>query len=412
MSGNYRLTLPSRRNLGEWVDLIGTKLGIPETGISEKIAGGETSNTQNWINSAKASEINKAYPSGNSYHAAGEAVDKTVGGGATGSWEPKQDNSNSNGGGGNGGGGNGPSDTEVQQLAKMQSRNPVQESRYQELMSQQSGQDRAAIDDAYKALFNEFGKQEQAVRAGAETNRGDINARYGVDKEKYNAELDKMLSDIGTNKKDFLKSVSDAIAQNVNDYNALSQRSNVRYGGGSSVGDLMKELATKELFKQQGLTRREKSAGEAKFAGLIKDANTFVSQKLGDLDLWKREALGKIDSNMSAQLAQIGAQRASTEAEKANAKLGVLQQARQQAQKIAMMDAEIRNNLASAYVANLQEISGRTMTPEQVKGIYSQFSDINFKPYEDAAAQSIIPSRSTLSKDDEDKINQLFTIQH
>ena len=58
---NYQITKPSFGNLGEWADLIGTKLGVPETGLSEAIAGRPTSNTQNWINRASADEIRGVY---------------------------------------------------------------------------------------------------------------------------------------------------------------------------------------------------------------------------------------------------------------------------------------------------------------------------------------------------------------
>jgi len=55
------LSWPSRENLGQNIDLIGSYLGLPETGLSEKIAGGETMNSQNYINSAQAAEGNTTY---------------------------------------------------------------------------------------------------------------------------------------------------------------------------------------------------------------------------------------------------------------------------------------------------------------------------------------------------------------
>lgn len=50
------LSFPSRQNLGQNLDLIGTFLGLPETGWSERIAGGNTMNSQNYINNARAAE--------------------------------------------------------------------------------------------------------------------------------------------------------------------------------------------------------------------------------------------------------------------------------------------------------------------------------------------------------------------
>lgn len=399
--------------LGNILDAIGTAFNAKERGWSEKIANAPTTNTGVTQQSKDAGldtwktvhydtpkggswESFKGYPEGIS-----PEQEKAA----------KEQQSGNNGGGNNGGGG-GISDSELQMLTKMD-RNPVQEERYRQLLAMQNGVDTREIDEAYEKVMNAFGQQEEVVRGGAKSSQTSIEDQYKIDADKANAELDKMLSDIGVNKNEFLTSVADAINQNLTGYNALEQRANVRYGGGSSLGDLMRELAAKELYKQQGQARNQQVAGEAKFASLEAEAQQFISQKLTDLGQWKKDSLAKIEQNLQEQLANISMRKQDTEVQKANAKLGLLQEARNKAQEISMADAQIRTEIASAYIANLQETTGKTLTPEQVQSIYSQFSDINFSPYGQATGQAnaIAYNPNALSKEDEDKLNQLFTAQ-
>jgi hypothetical protein len=399
--------------LGNILDAIGTAFNAKERGWSEQIANAPTTNTGVTQQSKDAGldtwkTVHYDTPKGGSFESFKgypEGISPE---------QVKDAGGNTGGNGGTGGSGGAMSDSEFQMLTKMD-RNPIQEERYRQLLAEQNGGiDTRAIDEAYAGAMNEFGKQEGVVRSGAESSKVSTEDQYKIDADKANAELDKMLGDIGVNKNEFLASVADAINQNLTGYNALEQRANVRYGGGSSLGDLMRELAAKELYKQQGQARNQQVAGEAKFAGLEAEAQQFISQKLTDLGQWKKDSLAKIEQNLQEQLANISMRKQDTEIQKANAKLGLLQEAKNKAQEVSMADAQIRTEIASAYIANLQETSGKTMTPEQIQSIYSQFSDINFSPYGQATGQSTQlaynPS-TTLSKEDEDKLSQLFTAQ-
>lgn len=100
----------ARSNLGNNLDVIGSYAGLPETGISEWVAGGPTANSQNWINSAAADGGNTAYEApynvgsqlgpGN-YPGALEFRNQTSGG------TPPPTNDSTGGGGNNGGGAGG-----------------------------------------------------------------------------------------------------------------------------------------------------------------------------------------------------------------------------------------------------------------------------------------------------------------
>ena len=271
------------------------------------------------------------------------------------------------------------------------------------------GVDTGAIDDAYKSVLAAFGQQEEAARSGAAQSSSDIESRHTLDTEKVNAELDQMLRDLGVKQKGFQQSQEDVLDQNVVDYNALEQRANVRYGGGSSLGDLMRELAAKELYKQQGLTRREGQAGNVQFETQIQDAKLFMNQKIGDLEQFKKESLGSIASNLKASLAEISSRRGQTDTAKAEAKLGLLQQARQEAASISAQDNALRGELFSAYIANVQELSGKVLTPREIASLQSEFANINFTSQGQGQTDPLAYNPSGLSGEDEDEFNQLFS---
>lgn len=277
---------------------------------------------------------------------------------------------------------------------------------------QGNGVDMRMLDEAYGNLQNIFGQQESAARGNAATAEKSVMDRYGADVGKTQAEQDKLIRDLMTKKQQFTESALGAANQNVVDYNALEQRANVRYGGGSSLGDLMRELAAKELYKQQGQIRTQQLAGERDFGQQEQDAKLFISQKLGDLDLWKNEAIGKIQESLSGALAQINAMRGESEINKANAKIAALQKAQDDARQITAADVQFRTGLMSAYIQNAQETMGRAFTPEEISNLVAQFNSPVFSPYQQAYS-NMAYNPGALSKDDEEqkRINELMLQQ-
>lgn len=262
------------------------------------------------------------------------------------------------------------------------------------------------IDEAYGGLMSAYGQQEEAAKFGAGESKKNIEAKYGSDVEKTNAELNKLMRDIELNRQRFAQSGFAAESQNVGDYNALEQRANVRYGGGSSLGDLMRELAAKEYYKQQGGLRQQRLAGETDFANNINDTQLFFQQKISDLDLWKNEALSKVEDNLKSILANISTQRGQGEANKANAKLAALQQAQADAKNIQAADVQFRNTLFTTYLQQQQETMGRSFTPAEIANLYSTFNSPVFSPNQQAYA-NFSYNPAAFGKKDEEELNQL-----
>ena len=190
-----------RKEAGNFVEALGMLIapGAKDTGISEWIAGGPTTYTQ-----AKANTTGET-GTPTFYNDAGQvATSQPTQGGVSGSWESAQptQQTSDNGGNTSGGGGSSGGDSLLEYLAKI-NRNPVQETQYQEQLALQnrSKVDNAAVDAAYKTLMESYGMQEKSARTGAETGSANVEARNKNEVEKVNAELEKMLRDLGITQK-------------------------------------------------------------------------------------------------------------------------------------------------------------------------------------------------------------------
>lgn len=242
------------------------------------------------------------------------------------------------------------------------------------------GVDTRALEDAYGRLQGLFGEQETTARGTAASADKSILDNYGSSIAKTEAEKAKMLRDIQLNKQRFDEAGFGALDQNARDYSALEQRANVRYGGGSGVGDLMRELAAKEFYRSQGGVRKQQLAGEQDFANQMSDTELFIGEKLGDLDLWKNDAMAEVKNRLTTQLNQISSMRAESEIAKEERKLAALQTAQENARRITEADNQFKSNLLTQYMASKSEIMGRALTPQEIQSIIPQFMGPGLNP--------------------------------
>lgn len=261
------------------------------------------------------------------------------------------------------------------------------------------------VEEAYGGLMSSFGEQESLAKQGAESSKTGIQEQYLADTKSTQSELEKLLRDIDLNRSKLQESGSAALDDSARSYRALEQRANVRYGGGSGLGDLMRELAAKELYRSQGGIRKEQLAGEKDIVRNITDTNLFFEDKRSKLELWRNQAIREVENNLNSILANISAQKGMAQRDKDLAKIDALNKARSDAQGIRMADVQFRGELFNTYLANMQEQMGRTFTPEEIADIYSKFNSPVFSPYAQASGQApYVPGAGR----DEDELNQLM----
>jgi len=139
--------------------------------------------------------------------------------------------------------------------------------------------------------------------------------------------------------------VTSAADQALQAFRALGQQAQAGFGGQTSTGGALSELAQQEYLR--GARERENFQNTAglTFEGQRTQVANFIAQKHADLDNWLNEAKLSIQSNMRNQLGQINQLQALTEQQKQQAKLEALQNTVNQNRAIELADRQFRRQI-------------------------------------------------------------------
>lgn len=296
----------TKQVLGNWADTLGTTLGLPETGLSERIAGGPTVNTAK--NQAYVSE-NPSTPMQSTPNASYNPPNTSTNNGPVYSPAPQNQNQNQN-----------------------QNKNTTKAD--PNAMVNIGGVNKTVRSAQAEGLMDEFGNmiqsgadsQQKAAEAAAEARRnaaaGKYNAQVGISqnakagaKESY----DWLVSTIGSNKQDLLEQVALNDKQGTADYQLQNEKTTQQYdkakqdilstyrdlqtaqekilrgsGMGSSSRSQEAELKLTNLL---GKDMSQVSTNEADSLAMIGNALTSFKEKTVQTQTSiEREASGKLDS--------------------------------------------------------------------------------------------------------------------
>ena len=198
-----------RQTVGNWADSLGTAAGLPETGLSERIAGGPTTNTNlGGLGTAKA--YSEAPNSSQQPNGLFDQNGNQIGSSTT--HQVVNTPTSTPTGGSSGGGGNVDQGRlgELKAIQKAGNLNPSQQTELQKM----------------EEIINQgAGSQQDAAAAAAEARRRAAEAKYnaqkgiaeeakGMAKEQY----DWLVDTLGSNKKDLLEQVALQEKQGTADY--------------------------------------------------------------------------------------------------------------------------------------------------------------------------------------------------
>lgn len=248
-----------------------------------------------------------------------------------------------------------------QQQAQQQS-GPSQD----ELINQQ-------IDALYGQGRSLLDQQEGTVKSGYTDQESNLNSSIDNDISKYGTEQTNLLGDTDLRQNKYNKVIDTALQQAIRAYNALQQQNRAQYGFGSSAGQAIGELAQQEFFRQQGDIQGKQAEGGLQFEQERGRIKTYVTQKIDDLNQYKREALSQLKQNLQNSLNDIAARRYDLESNKTKDKMAVLQNAVSLAQGISAQDLQFRQQIASAALTKMQEVAGRAFTPQEITATLAEF---------------------------------------
>lgn len=387
-----------RQSAGNWADSLGTALGLPETGFSEKLAGGATTNTK----LGGLGTANAMSPAPNQSVAPKGIFDQN--GNQIGSSNTYQVTNTNTGGGGNGGGGNGGGGNsgrynELKAIADKGDLNPSQRTEWEQLQ---------------QTINTGAGDQQAAAERAAEARRraaeGRYNAQKGIAQEAKGMAKDAydwLIDTIGSNKQDLLGQVALQGEQGMRDYELQEGKTRTEYdrakqdilgtyrdlqtqqekilrGSGMSSSSRSQEaqLRLNSLLGKDLSTVRTQEAdsialiGNAvtKFKENLNQTNVSIeresTQKLDKAALDYNQQIKSIDANLTLSAAEREDAYAQAEAQLASDSQGITQWAtglKVQAQQFQMqMQGELDNFVADMLDENgalntgLDEKKGKT----------------------------------------------------
>jgi len=263
-------------------------------------------------------------------------------------------------------------DSELQQLLKMAqdgSINPAQRSRLAELLTGQQNQAQndyaSQISESYEPYKRELTNMEGTLQSGFDEQSANLESSTLNEAKKYDTQGQELTQATQTEENKFNQTLQGALAEAIRSYNALKQQVTARFGGASSAGQAVGELANQEFLRQQGQTQQAGVEGSAKFGVEYGKIKSYVQQKKDDLDQFKKEALAQLRDNLNKGLNEIRLRKADVEANKTRDRLALLQSTIEQARNMALQDQQFRQKLGLAAVSKLQEVSGRQFTPQE-----------------------------------------------
>lgn len=324
----------------------------PEFGVSEWLARkiGQPVNDQGGSNIIRGQSIPLPSFSGSKQVASSPVGDMSVAGptskpkSETPTLPPSGDTGGDTGGGGGGGGG----DTELQQLEKMGARNPIQEQRYQELLAQARGgydEERRLIDEAYGASASHLNAFEESLRRNfpsileearqmyeAQLAQAEAGRRQGVEQISESGELAR-------------QSARDLENRQARTFSEMLTGAQQRFGTESNVGQASRAILGQEFQRESAMTQRELMNTQRQLEQEQRRVNENFQVQQQQLAATRDQAISTARREFDQRLLEISQNRALLEGQKAQAKLGALQDLRNRILQVNMQQVQFEQAL-------------------------------------------------------------------
>lgn len=192
-------------------------------------------------------------------------------------------------------------------------------------------QETQQINEGFNALNNVYGQQESNARSQADVAKGDITKAIELQKTDLTNAQEIAQRQLASNKNDTELSKRKATDSLRNDFNALNQSNQTRFGGGSSVGGALFELVSKTYLQNKGNIEQGYLKSIEKIGEEQANQNLQYQSALAKVNQAFNEEIHSIDSQLQDALTQIAGMRGQAEVWKRERMLGLLEQARQEA---------------------------------------------------------------------------------
>lgn len=340
--------------LSAGISNLGSRLNLPELGISEAIAGDSFSQGLNYSNPINQSlqtdrsstqNYTPAYqtPAG-AYPSVTQAISNQIpGSGTTQQYSSNPTNYSA-----------GPSDTRLQELEKID-RNPVQQNEYDLLLKQleaSRGPTQEEINNAYNPVFGALGQAESTLRGQLPGLISEAEAQAQASRQLLGNQRSGSLEQLGSQATQTEQQRRTGEAQQRQILQELQQANQARFGGASSAGLAASELQGREF--QRGVSGINQNAQNAIQQINLQRNNVEreYNQGLQQLEVNRQQAVNDINRRFQDRLLEINSKRAETEAAKSQQRLAAAQELRNAIFQINVQKAQFEQDLRAQAQQN------------------------------------------------------------
>lgn len=244
------------------------------------------------------------------------------------------------------------------------------------------------ISDMYAPALNALAQIESSLMGSRDTGITNTETDYTTGKDTINREQSELQASLDDQSRRLEKSGQSAFAEAVRNLNSLFQGLASRFGAGSSAGLAAGELVGQEFLRNQGKMREQLEQGRQQIGQETTKMKNYITDKVGQLDKWKRDAVAKINENFQNSMNEIAMRRGDIEANKTRDRISALQDAVNRARDVENREREFKMGLAQFAVETLQSTSARNFSPEEIAGVVNDMLGQNISGFQSNTAVS------------------------
>jgi hypothetical protein len=226
-----------------------------------------------------------------------------------------------------------------------------------------SGPSDQEIDSVYSPLFGDLSNQENNLNSQKAADQALIAEQQKNAEDQVNNQKTSNAAEYDAAQNKTQQQGESALSAAIRSYNALNQSRISRFGGSSSAGAAVGELAQQEFFKNQGNIQQSVQEEVSSLLRQRVAAQQYYDDELNRIGTEARSQLNELSKQYTNALSAINTNRSMLQAEKANRKLDVRSQYQSAVSNLqnqiaqsklalqtwqAQFDYENQNNLSAA----------------------------------------------------------------
>lgn len=314
-----------RQAAGNAVDVGSSIFGLPETGLSERIAGGKTVNSGRAYAQSTPSQPTSSQPNLGYLNLTGGTPFVPI--------NQLNQSQNTNSGTGNTGSGGGPRAGETGYI------NPNTIPGTDQYMRE--------IEDAYGGSSRYLDQAEGALRSDYPTILSEIDAQRAGAERTATSGKESTLGSIQSQQGLAEQRNQNVLADSRRLYDELRRGYGQRFGGASSAGQAATELGNLEQQRQTGRVQQDFGNTMKQIEGARVEVEKKFQDQLYQLEQTTNQAKNEASRDFQNKLLQIQQSRAENEQAKGQARLAALQDLRNKVYQINLQNMQFQQTLAA-----------------------------------------------------------------